>query len=480
MWDKYVTRRLAVQVAQAWNFGWGQAMEDVYGVSVTDTLVFRDRQKTDYYVDKEMHDVYVSDLYNLLEDKQFLQSFHRDAQNTLRTILDETTERLRQVDVGALSNVELLTLYTDFILPRQTQFYIRMWTVFNIGEPLSNVVQSHLRDIVADESEVTEYLLSFSSPLEPNDVLQERMDLLRLAISSDGFDEKQLDEHIELHTEKYKHIPMFDFDHEPYLQSYFREELCLVTNPEKELRELEVLFRDRRKEFEANVTALQLDDDMLLLLEFLKENVFLRDHRDMIRQKLNVQLRILYSEIAKRLQLSVEQVAILTNDEIVDYLRGHDVFSKEEIEKREQAYLLVQKGEEVEIFSGSEAHLRAKQELESDIIDRVDEIRGVVGSKGIARGKVSVVFTNRDLSKVSQGDIMVATMTRQDFVPAMRKAAALVTDEGSVTAHAAIISRELGIPCIVASKIATRALQDGDLVEVDAEQGIVTIEKHSE
>jgi len=64
-------------------------------------------------------------------------------------------------------------------------------------------------------------------------------------------------------------------------------------------------------------------------------------------------------------------------------------------------------------------------------------------------------------------------MTRQDFVPAMRKAVAIVTDEGSVTAHAAIIARELGIPCIVATKIATQIFEDGDTVEVDAEKGIV-------
>lgn len=68
-------------------------------------------------------------------------------------------------------------------------------------------------------------------------------------------------------------------------------------------------------------------------------------------------------------------------------------------------------------------------------------------------------------------------MTRQDFVVAIRKAAALVTDEGSVTAHAAIISRELGIPCIVAAQIATKVLKDGDLVEVDGNKGVVKVLK---
>jgi len=67
VWIKYITRRLAVQVTQQWNFGWGTAMEKVYGVSVRNTLVFRDQKKTEYYVDQKEHNKYVLDLYNLLD-----------------------------------------------------------------------------------------------------------------------------------------------------------------------------------------------------------------------------------------------------------------------------------------------------------------------------------------------------------------------------------------------------------------------------
>ena len=69
VWSKYITRRLAVQVAQAWNFGWGEAMKKIYGISVNKTLVFRDAQKTEYYVDEKEHKEYVKGLYNLLKDK---------------------------------------------------------------------------------------------------------------------------------------------------------------------------------------------------------------------------------------------------------------------------------------------------------------------------------------------------------------------------------------------------------------------------
>ena len=80
---------------------------------------------------------------------------------------------------------------------------------------------------------------------------------------------------------------------------------------------------------------------------------------------------------------------------------------------------------------------------------------------------------------MKQGEILVAPMTSPDYITALRKAAAVITDEGGITSHAAIVSRELGIPGIVGTKIATQVLKDGDLVEVDAERGIVRIIKRN-
>ena len=74
---------------------------------------------------------------------------------------------------------------------------------------------------------------------------------------------------------------------------------------------------------------------------------------------------------------------------------------------------------------------------------------------------------------MKKGDILVAPMTSPDFITAMRKASAVVTNEGGMTCHAAIVSRELKIPCIVATRIATKVLKDGDIIEVDATKGIV-------
>ncbi len=100
-------------------------------------------------------------------------------------------------------------------------------------------------------------------------------------------------------------------------------------------------------------------------------------------------------------------------------------------------------------------------------------IRGVTAHRGIVRGPVKVVCHVSELPKVAPGDVLVAPMTFPSFIVAMQKAAAFVTDEGGMTCHAAIVAREMGKPCVVGTGCATKVLKDGDVVEVDAEKGVV-------
>ncbi|MDD7363099.1 MAG: phosphoenolpyruvate synthase [Peptoniphilus sp.] len=100
-------------------------------------------------------------------------------------------------------------------------------------------------------------------------------------------------------------------------------------------------------------------------------------------------------------------------------------------------------------------------------------VRGLAASPGIGRGKVKKIKDVSEINLVKDGDILVTAMTNPDMVPAMRKAAAVVTDEGGRTCHAAIVSRELGIPCVVGSNTATSVLKEGMEITVDATRGVV-------
>ena len=101
------------------------------------------------------------------------------------------------------------------------------------------------------------------------------------------------------------------------------------------------------------------------------------------------------------------------------------------------------------------------------------EVRGRTAYPGKVTGKAKIVRLMKDLPKVEKDDILISVTTHPDFVPKMQLAKAIVTDEGGLTCHAAIVSRELKKPCIVGTKHGTQVFHDGDMVEVDATNGVV-------
>ncbi|MFH1632234.1 MAG: PEP-utilizing enzyme [bacterium] len=115
--------------------------------------------------------------------------------------------------------------------------------------------------------------------------------------------------------------------------------------------------------------------------------------------------------------------------------------------------------------------------LVQKVWDTDEKITGQIACKGTAEGRAKIIFELSDLDKVKKGDILVAPMTTPDMMVAIGIASAIVTDEGGITCHAAIVSRESGIPCVVSTGNATEIIKDGDLIRVDANNGVVEIIK---
>ena len=110
---------------------------------------------------------------------------------------------------------------------------------------------------------------------------------------------------------------------------------------------------------------------------------------------------------------------------------------------------------------------------DSAVGDKNVIVKGLGASPGTASGKVKIILDIDELDKIKDGDIMVTTMTTPDMVPAMRRASGIITDEGGVTCHASIISRELGIPCVVGTGSATTTLEENVGVTLDGKKGLV-------
>ncbi len=131
-------------------------------------------------------------------------------------------------------------------------------------------------------------------------------------------------------------------------------------------------------------------------------------------------------------------------------------------------------------FSGKKARVFISRLQRATRTAHSEQIKGIIASRGKnarIKGRVIILHSPRFASRMKPGDILVAPMTSPDYIVAMRKAKAIITDVGGLMSHAAVVSRELGVPCIVGTKIATKVLKDGMIVEVDANRGVVKIIK---
>lgn len=241
----------------------------------------------------------------------------------------------------------------------------------------------------------------------------------------------------------------------------------LEEGAEKELKQIVENKKKANKNFAQFVGQYSCLKD---LAETAQCIMLVRDYRFALVCKGAFYSRPLAKEIAKRLGTDYLDILYLLPYETVSALKSGRI-DRELIAGRRKAYAFFVEGQSERILSGKD--FKRLLVLERKEVAAVDHFDGIIACKGLVKGKVRIVQNVSELKKVGKGDILVCQQTIPDFVPAMEKAAAIVTDLGGITSHAAIISRELGIPCIVGTKIATKVLKENDFVEVDADKGVV-------
>lgn len=225
----------------------------------------------------------------------------------------------------------------------------------------------------------------------------------------------------------------------------------------------------RRKK--ALTKSLGLTPDEQFVADTLSEIAVWQDNRKMNILKTISQLEQIFNELSSKTQIRKEVLKFLCPHEV----RYSNLTNKDFIFNLNKRYPIavyyVHNGR-VDVVVGRTAQA-IKDKIFKKKASRKNIIRGLPANRGKTKGRVVRIFTVSDLPKLKKGNILVASMTRPEFISAMKKAAAFVTDEGGITSHAAIVAREMRKPCIIGTKIATQVLKDGDVVEVDATRGIV-------
>ncbi len=360
------------------------------------------------------------------------------------------------------SNQELLNLFNQFC-EEYRKTMVGWQHPLLIEEVLTILLQKQLQEAINPEKDYflfKEVFSSFFIPEKETEMFRERKELLLLAIK--GVTEERLQEH----AQKYAYLGLLLLSGEPWTRDSFRKRLQEISNPKIKLKELQETSEDKHKQITAKIKDARFPE----LVQLAKDISYLRTFHLEKTNEGCFYARPFLTELAKRMGLSYPDLTNLIPEEIESYFRNEMQIFPVSIEERKKGYVIIN-DPEIKIFIGKEVEHFKQEHLQQ--LDNVTQISGLVAYRGKITGTVKVLYNVAEMSKVNKGDIIVAQVTTPDFVPVMEKAAAFITDIGGITSHAAIIAREMKKPCIVGTEIATKVFKDGDLVEVDAEKGIV-------
>lgn len=239
----------------------------------------------------------------------------------------------------------------------------------------------------------------------------------------------------------------------------------------KELNELLNFEKNILMQKKETADRHKLSEWLRHMFHFFGLLMYWRDERKVQIQQMNHHFEILGKEIAKRSKLSWDEIK-LCDSRAIDRIPVDRKMIDHYRQFFAETYLLAWK-------QGKVVHLDKKEckevfdAIENKINSPVTELRGMIACPGKAKGNVAVIIKPSEFVKMKPGMILVTPMTRPEHLPLMKKAAAIVTDEGGITSHAAVVSRELKVPCIIGTQCASKVLKDGDLVEVNANHGVV-------
>ncbi len=177
-------------------------------------------------------------------------------------------------------------------------------------------------------------------------------------------------------------------------------------------------------------------------------------------------------------EYTADQLWYLVMSEFMSFIKDEKALPlPEELSDRKKLFYVRQYPlDQIEYFSGTKAEkiIHEKQLFASkEEFENIQELQGQTAFAGKASGRVRIIRCRQDMDEFQNGEVLIAPMTEPSYLPIMKRAAAFVTNEGGTLCHAAIVSRELEKPCIIGTKHATHVFTDGDMVEIDAEQGVV-------
>ncbi|MBS4035807.1 MAG: hypothetical protein KGZ85_15190 [Ignavibacterium sp.] len=410
---------------------------------------------------------------------------------------------LNKINISKLSNEELKKLYQEYF-EREKRFFSASSLIDGFALITDQLIQNKIKEFLKNEDLDKfqfKYFTILTAPVTQSFINEAELSLLEVVkkikeneLTRKLFLGKSVQEIIKK-LPKFKNIWQSLLNHQKkffwsknnYIDNnilstkHFIKEIkgVIVGNVDikKEIKRIKLTPINNLKEKRKLLGKLKLPKLLKVLLEISEDFIYWQDQRKKMTFWSTHYGSLLIEEIGRRFGYSLDEIKYLISPEIISLFDDVKLFSPIECRKRMKKCLFYQLGDKYEIISGSEVDKTKKKIFVDKNSEQINDFRGLPASRGKIRGRVKIIKSAKECHKIQKGDILVAVMTRPDYIAGIKKAAAIVTDEGGVTCHAAIVSREMGVPCIIATKIATKVLKDGDLVDVNANHGVITIIK---
>jgi phosphohistidine swiveling domain-containing protein len=379
---------------------------------------------------------------------------------------------LKDIDYENVSNKELLSLYNKYC-SCFSQMASILYIIFRSDDVLEKPIK-RLNDFIASKlnnnEKVVDWVGILSLPLFESYVMKEEMDFLEILVKIQDFSNLSNEELnvVGNHSKNYCWVPIQQ-DERPWDLDYYLKLIKLqdIGDAKNRLSELRNYLPNLIKKQKEILSIIKPDERIRSIISNLQNIGYLRDIRKICYSKARLYSRKMFGEIGKRLGINSKDIGYLLPKEVKLLLSKAKI-----VDNRKKNYVIQLQNNDVRVLTGDKA-----KEIQDSIVvkssDDVDFLKGRPASPGNVKGRVKLIFNINEADDFNEGDILVTTMTVPDLVPLMKKAAAIVTDEGGLTCHAAIVSREMGIPCIVGTEKATKVLKDGDMVEVKASEGMI-------
>lgn len=441
-------------------------------------LLIKNGHLTIIYPTNRQIDIANRIFYHELEHPGFYQKYI-DEWREINKKFNSYCEKLSKLDFTKFSLNEIKKLFEEF-----TKLFREVWvlplTVTALAYYADNVLIPNLTkkygmDAIVDYTTLsTPTQFSFLKNEEhklidiKKEILNKNIDLNKTTLDNLRNSDFDIYLKIEQHAKKYF-----------FIKNNYRDGIILGENYFFDnLKDIEV--KDYKKEAEefrlkqANILSNnRFDKNELIFAKLIRLGTIFQDSRKRNNLLGNHYVFKFIEAMSNKTDYDQGELSYTTLPELFEILGGSGP-TKNELQKRKSLFInyidlkrdIVYSGEEIkDIWNEIETVDKPNENL--------NEVKGICASIGTATGKARIIMDANNYGEFNSGDILIASMTRPEYTPLMRKAGAIVTDEGGITCHAAIISRELGIPCVIGTKISTQIFKDGENITVDANNGII-------